>query len=561
MEGRRATRLSASDTIKSRRGITTSSPPPAVTRKSPSRRSPARKSPPRKSPARKSPARKSPARKISPARPASAVDKKTTKLGRPKKTKNVETKEKDPVVQKQLKVSLSPLAKSPKKSESKNVSDDFIDLHKRSSAARAYSETKTDNILADNLTPSVSERSRQSGSRSMSYSVANEGTNSDFSDAEVEGILNKKHSTSPMKDPYSYLPTSEILARREQARNPEFSGNLGSLVLILILSLGAYFVQYICTRQECGCSMERLEKLKSINVLFNLESASLFFGFIWTVILMAPLPLGRRVTISNMRSSEKYNFNGFGTALTIIACLIGAEYYDYPVIKLISRNFNRMLSLSIVYALVTALWLYPRIEWNKICRSQNPYAKCSGFIYKYFVGREFEPKWYDLINVKLAHIRIALISTLIFSGILIFKNLKFVPRPPIDIENATFVDEAMSTILHTYYTASYNTVALILACLTALYQLDALINEHHLANSFEMQQEGLGAFALLRYAIYPHLNCLMARYMLEHPITNVPTWALALMTGLFLCGLCLKRYSNSLKYALSVRAAKSKCDC
>lgn len=160
-----------------------------------------------------------------------------------------------------------------------------------------------------------------------------------------------------------------------------------------------------------------------------------------------------------------------------------------------------------------------------------------------FMGREINPKWLNSFDIKLVHRRMALISALIFNLIFLARNIKYA---------AVQVGEAPLTYIETasqfIQNIKLDPVAATISCLIIAYILDALIFEHHITSSFELQSEGVGAQLLLQYASFPVWTSLIAKYALQHKIIGVPNWFLAIVSILYISGLILKRLSNELKY-------------
>lgn len=563
MDSRRSRRtiVDPEPTRSRRTAITKSSPP----RKSPvaTRKSPARKSPARKSPARKSPARKSPVREVTTrSRPKRAVE-------TPVDVKNAKTKiSPKTTTESVLKVSISPFDKKTSKTISKTTSTttstrvkvenqsnnkDSIDLAKVAASYRAAVQEKLER-LSQRLTPTPSG-SRRTDSRSVSRSIFDDderrSRSEENSDVEKESAYENFEKYKPVfSESNTYLHRSEA---RNTLSNSEFGGSVGALLLIILWCFGGFFVQFICTRQLCDYKADRVEKLKSLGTYLNMEAGVLYIAYTWGVIIVSALPIGSIVRVSD-RGNQTFVFNGFLTAVLTVSLIVACEYFGYPALKLITRNYQRLLSISIVNALTLSVWFYIRSKYVPVFR-QNPFARSGRFLSDFFIGKEINPHWLEIVNIKLVLYRISIVAMLIFNGLFIYKNLKFTPLPESGANGTlTWIEAGW----HTYETVAFDPVALLIATLLVVYALDLLVFESHLTNSFELQCEGVGACLILRYALYPHLSSLIAKYTLEHSIAGVPNWTLALIAILFMCGLCLKRGSNRVKHQYRLNAAHPK---
>lgn len=183
----------------------------------------------------------------------------------------------------------------------------------------------------------------------------------------------------------------------------------------------------------------------------------------------------------------------------------------------------------------------------------NPYAKSGRLISDLFIGREINPRWLQVIDIKLVHRRIALISTLIFNLIFLSRNIKYVAAPVVEAP-LTYTEIVAQHLQN----LRLDPVAATVSLLVIVYVLDALIFEHHLISSFELHAEGVGAQLLLQYATFPVWTSLISKFALQHKISGVPNWLLAVLAVLYIGGILLKRLSNELKYHYRVNPTSSR---
>lgn len=501
----------------------------------------ATKSPTRnKSPGRKSPARKSPGRKVEPPIKEEVAVK---SRGRGRKGVQVAPSQPKSVSPKNelWKVSLSPIkhesgrstvqTKTTTTTKSSSVKVSNISNESDEEVKRFVSNKL--NFAKEKLnfryTPTPSELSRQSHSRSISRSVVDDDEG-EYSDRETEPI----HDEDRNKCNY-----------RLETKQPTTSiwKGLSVFGLILLISILGLYITFACAREECGFSVARLARLKFIRTYGNWEAFLAYIGFIWGIFFLSAIPIGRSVVLKSEKQSVTYNFNGLVLAGIVGVALVVAEYLKYPVVKFIYGNYQQFCCIAILYALIVAWWRYI-IKRNAPAQECNPYARSGSFWVDYFVGREINPRFL-LFDIKLIHYHAAVIATLVFNGILVYRNLKFSALPA---ENGNITLFRTETFIFIYNNAKYDPVALMTACLVFWHALDLLLFEHHLASSFFLQGEGVGAFLLLRNALYPFLNSMIAKYAWEHKVIAMPSWAIGVTIALFLAGWVWKRGSNKIKY-------------
>lgn len=312
-----------------------------------------------------------------------------------------------------------------------------------------------------------------------------------------------------------------------------------------------YFIlQYVCSRPDCSVRSVRLEKLKLLSSYFTLESGYIYLALTWIVSALSLIPFlgvkrqSAQSTSGGNEASASYYFNGFATAAVIVSGLSVVEYYfKYPINTLIYKNYQQFCFVGFIYAIIISIWLFVRSKYVPV-PAWNPYAKSGRLVGDLFVGREINPRWFNRLDIKLVHRRVALIATLIINLIFLTRNIKFVPAAA-NIEAPLTNSEIVSQFIQSI---RLEPVAAAVSILIILNVIDALAFEHHLVGTFELQNEGVGAQLLLQYASYPIWTSLFAKFALQHKISGVPNWLLALICAVYLGGLIFKRLANELKY-------------
>lgn len=321
--------------------------------------------------------------------------------------------------------------------------------------------------------------------------------------------------------------------------NDKFFSRFPLLILFLLLDR----VQYVCSRPECSFKAVRAEKLKLISSYFTPESGYIYLVFTWLVFFLSLIPyLGVKRQLASGESAPRY-FNGFATAVALIGGLSVAEYYfKYPIFALIYKNYQQFIFVGFIYAIIISICSFIRSKYVPVT-AWNPFAKSGRLVSDLFIGREINPRWWNIFDVKLIHRRVALISTLIFNLIFLTRNIKYVPVPTVEapLTNTEIVTQFLQSI-------RFEPVAATVSLLIIVYVIDALLFEFHVISSYELQNEAFGANLLLQYAAYPVWTSIFAKFALQHKITGVPNWLLVVISIVFLSGLILKRLANELKY-------------
>lgn len=327
----------------------------------------------------------------------------------------------------------------------------------------------------------------------------------------------------------------------------EFGGSFGAFAMMLLVPVLCFSVQYICSRPDCSHKSVRGEKLKALATYFTTDSGIIFLLFHWIVTFGSLLPFtGIRRQLPSA-AAKPLLFNGLFTAVLVASGLLSAEYvFQQQVFALIYKNYQQLILCSFVYALFISGLCFvrsrfiPAAEWN-------PSARTGRLVCDFFMGREVNPQWFGVFNVKLIHRRMSLITILVINLVFLVRNVKYVA--PV----AAAADNDWHPVVAFALSLQFDKVAALTSAIWILYVLDQLVHEHHLLNSMELHGDGVGASLLLHYASFPVLVNLSAKYANQHKIADVPCAVLAAVGLVAVAGIALKRTANLIKYKLRMQ--------
>lgn len=374
-----------------------------------------------------------------------------------------------------------------------------------------------------------------------------------LNDLKKSASVSASRSVVDASPEYSDTDDQQISFKRRPASKldefKEFGGKWGCLALLLLLPLTTYALHYYCSARICSFRKPNLTDFKQPSTYYNLDLIKIVLPFFLGVFTLNIFPLGRVIKVHTDRGYSEYQFNGLTLAiLTVIGVIVG-EYFKYNVVDTILRNYNQLLLLYLVNALVQSISAYIRARYVSQTH-WNPFAKTGNFLTDFFVGREINPKWFSLVDIKLVHYHICLITTLVLNGFFIYKNIKF---PVITTEVELKLHEKVLFLLQS---AKFDIAPLVISLLIIVYCLDLLIFEHHLSKTFELQYEGVGAGCLLKYATFPFLTSLLAKYVLDFKV-KVDWWVLCIIVVQFLAAVVTKRLANKAKNDFRWNPSKS----
>ncbi|XP_058129137.1 lamin-B receptor [Anopheles ziemanni] len=521
------------------------------------RQSPARKA----SPARRaSPARKaSPARRASPARKASPSRKPKTTTNAAPAAKAVETVKASPEEprrseriraseEKVDQVLSSMTKKNPVDKRLSVILDDmevsgYMTGEKQSSPAKSL--TPNTSRRSNAITPTTTERSRATLSRSLSVVL------DDYSDQEEDDgdfqSFRRTADNNGVGDGKSFAQQS-VPKMVVKQRLVEFGGPLGAAALVVLIPLFIFTNNHFCSgavHRDCRFVLPKnWDEFRTLSTYMNREIGMLYGLFVAGVALLTALPIGKQVKLANDTYTKRTHiFNGLLVAMLTGLGVFVAEYcYKYPLLSVVSRGYNQLLVLSLLTALVGALFSF-LMSRSVDDEHLNPYAKTGNVLYDYFAGRDTHPVVMNVFNLKLVTYHVAVVLALLFNSIILYRNLHFATLPETLLEAPVH-----ERLLFAVKNLTCETVPVAAAGLTVLYLLDLLAYEHHLAASFELQAQGFGAEMLLRYAVFPFALTQLPKYVAAHKFTDVPLWAVLGCVVVALVGLYVKRSSMRLKY-------------
>ncbi|EDW74897.1 uncharacterized protein Dwil_GK15926 [Drosophila willistoni] len=333
----------------------------------------------------------------------------------------------------------------------------------------------------------------------------------------------------------------------------EFGGWLGAVFLLLFVPSWVYYLTWSCTsRNSCQFKRVNLTALVDWSYLgrqvFQNHVIGVYVAYQVVVFLLVALLPGRRVHLTR----ETYTFNALGVAVTLLLAGGLAEYLKYPVVNFVLRHYLRFCIYGLISAFVAALWSYWRVDTTKynVLRQTltNDYGRSGEFMIDFALGRQLNPKWLGRVDWKQYYYRLSMVTTLIYASCYIYQILQWPKWPVAENAEEEQVGGFLYLVNYFYQNVNYDKGSLLCASCLLAYILDAIIFEHHLSSSFELQHEGYGCLLLLRYASTPYLLSGVTKYFYEQRVPITCWYAPIGVVLLLLVGLFVKRFSCAYKY-------------
>ncbi|BFZ07727.1 hypothetical protein BsWGS_10766 [Bradybaena similaris] len=313
-------------------------------------------------------------------------------------------------------------------------------------------------------------------------------------------------------------PLKEDLKAESKRPHYEFMGPIGAFLLVFLLPLTAYYVNFTCSKGKCSILEIPSVPKKVLTSLFQVESALIFLGWFFFQALLAVLPIGRVVEGQPLKSGGRlqYRCNGFFALVVSLVVLAVAVYFQCPVTKVIDR-FIPLMTSAIIFSFILSIFLYVKSRYVSPSKLA-PGGNTGNIIYDFFIGRELNPRIGPLDLKFFCEMRPGLIGWVVLDWLMLIKAYQ---------ETGTVSPNlALVTLFQTLYVA------------------DALWFEDAILTTMDIIHDGFGfmlAFGDLAWV--PFLYSLQPRFILDNKFV-LPWYCLAPIVLINFVGYAIFRLSN-----------------
>lgn len=336
---------------------------------------------------------------------------------------------------------------------------------------------------------------------------------------------------------YTRHNPGDVLARGYLPQCWEFGGPWCALILILVIPLGALYLQATCTLQRCPIGWQALWHWPTTVPLFSGEALAMFGGFVLLHHLVAHFDVDSRYwQLRRGTHAVNFAFNS-GSMLCCFMLLIGiGEAVNIEPMLRLHRSHMQMCVVAILYALVLALWCYATRDFVPITLT-NEFGRSNRMLSDFFGGTDLHRRLWGFADVKLVHHRMAEHATFVLNAVVLMWNIGLYTNSLATSEGLTYME----------WDPEADAVSTTVAALMCVHALVLVTNERLLLTSFELSEEGVGMQLLLRYALQPFAAAMMARQTFDVKVPDMPWWALAAMSTLFVAGLLMRCVADTIK--------------
>ena len=252
-----------------------------------------------------------------------------------------------------------------------------------------------------------------------------------------------------------------------------------------------------------------------------------FQGLIYQF-LPGPISTGQMTPAGNLL---KYKTNGLRAWIMTHILFLGAGYFKLLDLAIIAKNFSGLLVAAVIYGFLLPVFAQLKAHYAPTHPSDRKFS--GSWIFDYFAGIEFNPRFGELWDFKLFH-----------NG-----------RPGI----IAWTLISSSYTAYQYQQIGYVTNSLMMVDLFHfIYVVDFFYNESWYLRTIDMAHDHFGYYlGFGSVAIVPNLYTIQAQYLARYPIDLPTSQVLGILT-IGLAGYAIFRGANHQKDI--VRLSGGRCD-
>lgn len=180
--------------------------------------------------------------------------------------------------------------------------------------------------------------------------------------------------------------------------------------LIFSVPLICLYLHDACNYYDCLFRYPNVEHMKHFNLYFSQRAFIIYMAY---YLVMTFLSIIRLLGTSmdgfpNKDGVPRYYFNGVFSAITLTSLLASAHYYKFPILSYVLEQDLRLLVLSMIFAFAVSVILFLKHYFTTMKHTQG-YTRNK--IMDFWYGYELSPRILSILDIKLIHYRMAMITT------------------------------------------------------------------------------------------------------------------------------------------------------
>lgn len=184
----------------------------------------------------------------------------------------------------------------------------------------------------------------------------------------------------------------------------------------IIASIGfpayVYALHMFCNEFQCSFKTPvNFSTYQKLSTYFDTQSSLVFTAYVGLLVILSLIPIGGEKVSELSDQHEKFNYNINGVFSLVIATLTIAalEVCGIPAFDYIDKHIVHFIFPAIIFSFLLALFSYVR-SFSVPLSQLSSETTSNGALLSFINGREINPRFFGIWDVKVFTIRWCLIS-------------------------------------------------------------------------------------------------------------------------------------------------------
>lgn len=186
-----------------------------------------------------------------------------------------------------------------------------------------------------------------------------------------------------------------------------YGGPIGAFLTTILMPAALIVISQLCDKKSCMIGLPALPA--SVAAIFNYQSFLLLLGWVAFQAVLASLPVGKKVKVSQGqgKAARIYHCNGL-FAFVANAAVVGGLVYEGYSVKFVVDNFTQLAGSAILFSFLFSAVLYVCSHFSQATK-HNPHRRSGCPSYDFFAGVELNPVW-GTLDVKFYLVKLSALT-------------------------------------------------------------------------------------------------------------------------------------------------------
>lgn len=267
--------------------------------------------------------------------------------------------------------------------------------------------------LLQNLTDYVKETIENEMSKSGLTRRSTRASQS--SDVERVVHLTQKLSEFSDEDDLTLQKTSTTSVDKQVQSKKRFAFAYKIVPILTAVGFPAYVYALHVFCNEFQCSFKKpvnFGTYQKLSTYFHLQSSLVFSAYVVLLAILSVIPFGgRKISeLPNKHGKFDYNINGLFSLFVTIVTVAALEIYGIRAFDFIDNHIVHFVLPALIFSVLLALGAYIR-SFRVPLSALSAESASNGALLNFLNGREINPRFFGIWDVKVYAIRLCLISS------------------------------------------------------------------------------------------------------------------------------------------------------